>query len=294
MKLVSFFRKNLTPGIGLAGFGGGRVLDLNAIDPHFPQNINAFLAGGDGLLDTARRIQERCGEHEDAFLGHEQYTLRPPVPNPSKFLLLGANYRAHVAETGREIPEKPVIFGRWAHTLIASGEPIRVPKVSNRVDFEGELVVVIGKEGKSVPLNRAWDHVAGYTCFNDVSVRDYQRMSKPQQWTLGKNFDNSGPLGPWVVTRDEIPHPDNLHLKTLVNSKVMQDGNTGDLIFDIPYLIELISSVMTLFPGDLISTGTPGGVGDARDPPVYLKDGDVVTVTIEGIGELTNPVLDEP
>ena len=119
-------------------------------------------------------------------------------------------------------------------------------------------------------------------------------MSKPQQWTLGKNFDNSGPLGPWVVTRDEIPHPDNLHLKTLVNSNVMQEGNTGDLIFDIPYLIELISSVMTLFPGDLISTGTPGGVGDARDPPVYLKDGDVVTVTIEGIGELTNPVLDEP
>jgi 2-keto-4-pentenoate hydratase/2-oxohepta-3-ene-1,7-dioic acid hydratase in catechol pathway len=293
MRLVSFYRKNLTPGIGVAGLEPDKVFDLNAVDPHVPQNINAFLAGGPEALGMARRLIDMRHIHPDAMLGRSQYTLRPAVPNPSKFLLLGINYKAHVLETGRQIPEKPVIFGRWAQCLIAAGEPIRVPRVSSRLDYEGEFVVVIGREGRYIPRQEAWEHVAGFTCFNDVSVRDYQRMSNPQQWTLGKNFDHSGPLGPWVVTRDEVPDPEKLGLKTILNGQVMQEGNTGDLIFTVPYLIELISSAMTLNPGDLISTGTPGGVGDARDPPVYMRKGDVVTVSIEGIGELTNPVLDE-
>ena len=293
MKLVSFYRKNLTPAIGVAGLEQDQVFDLNAVDPHVPQNINAFLAGGQEALDMARRLIDKRQSHSQAMLSKAQYTLRPAVPNPSKFLLLGINYKAHVQETGRQFPDKPVIFGRWAQCLIAAGEAIRVPRVSARVDYEGEFVVVIGREGRYIPREKAWDHVAGFTCFNDVSVRDYQRMSNPQQWTLGKNFDCSGPLGPWVVTRDEVRDPENLKLKTLLNGRVMQEGNTGDLIFTVPYLIELISSAMTLHPGDLIATGTPGGVGDARTPPVYLKKGDQVTVSIEGIGDLANPVLDE-
>lgn len=293
MKLVSFYRRNLTPGIGIAEVADGKVLDLSEVDPHFPQSMNAFLAGGEDFLATARRFLARRHTAPAALLGPEDYTLRPPVPNPGKFLLLGVNYRAHVRETGREMPRTPVIFGRWGHSLIASGAPVRVPRVSRRVDFEGEFVVVVGRKGKHIPRERAWEHVAGFTCFNDVSVRDYQRMSTPQQWTLGKNFDDSGPLGPWLVTRDEVPRPEDLTLRTRVNGELMQEGHTGDLIFDVPYLVELISSCMTLYPGDLISTGTPGGVGDARQPPVYLRDGDVVTVSVEGIGELTNPVRNE-
>ncbi len=206
---------------------------------------------------------------------------------------MGLNYRAHVLEGGREIPDKPVLFGRWAQSLIAHGEPIRVPRVSARVDWEGEFVAVIGRHGRHIPAERALEHIAGYTCFNDVSIRDWQHMSTPAQWTLGKNFDASGPLGPWIVTAEEIPDPHTLGLRTLVNGEVMQEGHTSDLIFDLRYLIALVSQAMTLHPGDLVSTGTPGGVGHARKPPVYLKQGDTVTVAIERIGELTNPVADE-
>ncbi len=192
---------------------------------------------------------------------------------------------------GFELPQKPAIFGRFACTLIGAGQPIRISRSDSAVDWEGELVAVIGREGKYIGRAEAMDYVAGLTCFNDVSMRDYQK--KLPHVTLGKNFDTSGPLGPWVTTLDEIPDVANLNLKTFVNGELMQEGNTGDLIFDLPYLVELISSAMTLLPGDLISTGTPGGVGHARKPPLYLKHGDTVTVSIDGIGELSNPVLHE-
>lgn len=294
MKLVSFFRANRSPGIGLSGFDDGRVLDLQVADDSLPGDMNAFLAlGTDGLV-KAERALEAAQARPAAWLAPGRFQLRPPVPHPTKFLLMGLNYRAHVLEGGREIPDKPVLFGRWAQSLLGPGEPIWVPKVSQRLDWEGEFVAVIGREGRHIPRDKALDYVAGYTCFNDVSIRDWQHMTTPAQWTLGKNFDHSGPLGPWIVTADEVGDPHTLGLKTLVNGQVMQEGHTSDLIFNINVLIELVSQAMTLHPGDLLSTGTPGGVGNARKPPIYLKSGDTVTIAIEKIGELTNPVRDEP
>ncbi|HKI97485.1 MAG TPA: fumarylacetoacetate hydrolase family protein [bacterium] len=294
MRLVSFYRANRSAGIGLGGFPDGRVLDLQVADDSLPREMNAFLALGNPGLVKAERALELAERRPAAWLTPDFYRLRPPVPNPSKFLLMGLNYKAHVLEGGREIPDKPVLFGRWAQSLIAHGEPVWVPKVSTRVDWEGEFVAVIGREGRHIPRDKALDYVAGYTCFNDVSVRDWQHMTTPAQWTLGKNFDHSGPLGPWIVTADEVGDPHTLSLTTIVNDQVMQEGHTSDLIFDIRVLIELVSKAMTLHPGDLLSTGTPGGVGNARKPPIYLKAGDTVTVSIEKIGELTNPVENEP
>lgn len=293
MKLVSFLRSNASPGVGLGGLPDGAVLDLQAVDPTLPTEMRAFLERGEQALDAARRAEEAARNRPDAVLARGHYRLRPVVPDPSKFLLMGLNYRAHVLEGGREIPDKPVLFARFAQSLIAAGEPIVVPRVSERVDWEGELVCVIGKGGRHIPEERALEHVAGYTCFNDVSVRDWQHMGTPAQWMLGKNFDSSGPLGPWLVTADEIPDPATMELRTLVNGQQMQAGHTSDLIFSVPYLVALVSQAMELRPGDLISTGTPGGVGNARKPPVYLKDGDTVTVHIDRIGELTNPVRNE-
>lgn len=294
MKLVSFFRNNQSAGIGLGGFDDDRVLDLQVADDSLPHEMNAFLALGAPGRIKAERALELAERKPAAWLARGEYRLRPPVPYPGKFLLMGLNYKAHVLEGGREIPTKPVLFGRWAQSLVAHGEPIWVPKVSERVDWEGEFVAVIGREGRHIRKDDALAYVAGYTCFNDVSIRDWQHMTTPAQWTLGKNFDHSGPLGPWVATAEEVGDPHTIGLRTLVNDELMQEGNTSDLIFNIATLIELVSQAMTLYPGDLISTGTPGGVGNARQPPVYLKAGDTVTVEIERIGRLTNPVANEP
>lgn len=287
MRLVSFQRKDGSAGVGAAR-EEGRIFDLGAAKPGFPQTMVELLAGGAPLLESAQGLLAKAGDFPKALLGAGDYRLLPAVPNPPKFILCGINYKPHVLEMGRTIPEKPSLFGRFSQTLIAAGDPILVPKSSSQVDWEGEFVAVIGRGGKYISRGEAMNHIAGFTCFNDVSVRDFQRNMP--LLTLGKNFDSSGPLGPWIVTRDEVPDPGNLRLTTRVNGQVMQEGNTGELIFDLPYLIELISSAMTLVPGDLISTGTPSGVGAAREPPVFLKAGDTVSVSIEGVGELSNPV----
>ena len=215
----------------------------------------------------------------------------PVIPDPDKILCVGVNYRPHVIEMGRDIPEKPVVFVRFAGSVTGHGQPIIRPRASEQYDFEGELAVVIGRRSRHIPREQAFDYVAGYTCFMDGSVRDWQRHTP--QFTPGKNFENSGAIGPWLVSADEIADVAGITLETRVNGEVMQQGRVGELIFDIPYLLEYCSTFAELLPGDVVATGTPGGVGAARQPPVWLRAGDEVIVDIHGVGRLRNRVNDE-
>lgn len=215
----------------------------------------------------------------------------PLIPNPDKVICVGVNYRPHVEEMGRDIPEKPVLFVRFAASLVGHQEPIIRTHVSEQYDFEGELAIIIGSRARHVARDQAYDCVAGYTCFMDGTVRDWQRHTA--QFTPGKNFHQSGALGPTLVTPDEVPDPASLSLTTRVNGQLMQQGSIDELIFDIPALIEYCSTFAELLPGDIISTGTPGGVGAARQPPLWLRAGDIVEVDIGEIGRLQNRVRDE-
>ena len=206
----------------------------------------------------------------------------------TKILCVGVNYRPHIEEMGRNVPDYPVVFARFADSLVGNGEPLRRPRVSEQLDFEGELAIVVGSEARGVKRGDAFNHVAGYCCFMDGTIRDWQRHTS--QFTAGKNFVASGAIGSDVVAVDD---PTALVLETRVNGELMQRGSITELVFDIPYLIEYCSSFTTLNAGDIIATGTPGGVGAARTPPVWLRPGDVVEVSIEQIGTLTNPVADE-
>ena len=216
--------------------------------------------------------------------------LAPIVP--PDILCIGLNYREHARESGAEPPPNPVLFIKAGNTLNNPLDPIVIPRRSQQIDYEGELVIIIGQTANDVPRERALDYVFGYSIANDVSARDWQRQKElgGGQWARGKSFDGFCPLGPCIVTRDEIANPNDLHLRTLVNGQVMQDHTTADMIFDVPALIESLSSTMTLRPGCVILTGTPPGVGMGRNPPVWLKAGDTVIVEIERIGRLENPV----
>ena len=219
--------------------------------------------------------------------------LAPLVP--TDILCIGLNYREHAAESGSGIPENPVLFIKASNTLNNPGDPIPIPKRSSQIDYEGELAVVIGKTAKHVSRADALSYVLGYACANDVSARDWQREKSlgGGQFARGKSFDGFCPLGPGIVTADEVPNPNALRLRTLLNGQVMQDHTTGDMIFDVPTLIESLSSTRTLRPGAVIMTGTPHGVGFARKPPVWLKPGDTIEVELERIGRLSNPVTSE-
>jgi acylpyruvate hydrolase len=220
----------------------------------------------------------------------DHVTFLPPIPRPGKIVCLGHNYRRHIAEMGSPLPQYPVLFARFATTLIGHRQPIVLPKVSNQVDYEAELALVIGRTGKDIPKTQAaFDYLAGYTIFNDVSVRDYQRRTV--QWMQGKNFDGTGPIGPALVTADEVRDPHALDITLRLNGEVMQQTNTSDFIFDIPTMLSYISEIMTLEPGDIIATGTPSGVGYARSPQVFLKPGDVVQIEIAELGMLENSVI---
>ncbi len=217
--------------------------------------------------------------------------LLPVIPNPGKVFCVGLNYKTHVAEMKRADSEHPAIFTRFADTLSAHGAPLPKPAATSRFDFEGELAVVIGKGGRRIAQADAFEHIAGYACFNDGTARDWQRHT--HQWTPGKNFPATGPLGPFMAARQAIPDVNALTLQTRLNGEVMQKASLSDLIFTLPVIIEYLSGFTTLSPGDVIATGTPGGVGDKREPAVYMKAGDVIEVEISGLGTLRNTVVDE-
>ena len=219
--------------------------------------------------------------------------LAPLVP--TDILCIGINYREHAVESGSPIPQNPVLFIKASNTLNNPFDPVPIPKRSDKIDYEGELAVVIGRNAKHVPRDKALDYVFGYCIANDVSARDWQREKSlgGGQFARGKSFDGFCPLGPWIVTRDEIPNPNALRLKTILNGQTMQDHTTSDMIFDVPALIESLSSTMTLRAGSVLLTGTPQGVGFARTPPVWMKAGDHIAVEIEKIGRLENPISSE-
>jgi 2-keto-4-pentenoate hydratase/2-oxohepta-3-ene-1,7-dioic acid hydratase in catechol pathway len=215
--------------------------------------------------------------------------LLPVIPNPGKVFCVGLNYKSHVAEMKRADSEHPAIFTRFADSLSAHGAPLPKPEATQRVDFEGELAVIIGKSGRNIAQAQAWDHIAGYACFNDGTARDWQRHT--HQWTPGKNFPATGPLGPFMASQKAIPDVNQLTLQSRLNGQVMQHASLADLIFTLPVIIEYLSGFTNLSPGDVIATGTPGGVGDKREPPVYMNSGDVIEVEITGLGILRNVVV---
>jgi acylpyruvate hydrolase len=260
-----------------------------------PSEMLAFLGAGERAMSTAKDALDlvaRLGPAAACERGlarrGESVRLRAPVPRPTKLILVGLNYRDHAEEAGMKIPEVPTFFSKYSNCVIAPGDAIRIPKVSAMIDYEGEYAFVIGRAGRDIPRQRAMEYVAGYTIMNDVSCRDYQM--KTGQWMIGKTFDTFAPMGPYLVTRDEIADPHNLELSLYLNGQRMQHSNTRNLIFKTDYLIAFLSQVFTLEPGDVVSTGTPGGVGFARKPPVFMKPGDRVRIEIEGLGALENPV----
>lgn len=214
--------------------------------------------------------------------------LRAPIPRPGKITAVGLNYASHAREQGKEPPPRPVFFVKTNNTIGGPGEPIVLPPSSAQVDYEAEFAVVIGKAGRQIPEERAFEHVAGYMILNDVTARDFQAAD--QQWFRGKSCDTFGPTGPWIVTREEIPDPHALRISLTLNDKTMQDASTSDLIFKIPFLVSYLSQSLTWEVGDILSTGTPAGVGYYRKPQVFLKPGDIVRITVERIGTLTNPI----
>jgi acylpyruvate hydrolase len=229
--------------------------------------------------------------NSEAVLSHDALIWRSVVPNPRRVICLGLNYRAHVEETGRDLPSYPVLFTKWASTLTAAGAPVAIPPESGEVDYEGELAVIIGREGRRIAAQDALGYVAGLSIANDITMRDYQRRT--HQWLQGKAWDASTPLGPYLVTLDEIGDIGHLDLRVKLNGKEMQSSNTERLIFDVPTMIACISEFTMLQPGDVILTGTPGGVGARRDPPVFMKPGDVVRVEIPEVGILENTITSE-
>jgi 2-keto-4-pentenoate hydratase/2-oxohepta-3-ene-1,7-dioic acid hydratase in catechol pathway len=265
----------------------GRYVDLNAADPSLPATVRGLLALGSDGIRRASAAQETGAIAFDPAM----VELLAPVPDPAKIVCLGLNYRDHAAETGAEPPAEPILFSKYATALIGHGAPIVLPRASDEVDYEAELVVVIGRGGRDIPESRAFEHVGGYAVGHDVSARDWQLRKPGRQWMAGKTFDTFAPVGPSVVTADEVPDPHALGIRLRLNGDTMQDSNTSQLIFRIDAVIAHLSRIFTLEPGDLIFTGTPPGVGMARKPPVWLKPGDVVEVEIDGLGTLRNPVV---
>ncbi|MGQ9364973.1 fumarylacetoacetate hydrolase family protein [Azospirillum sp. ST 5-10] len=287
MRYVSFDDGGV-PSLGAVR--GNGVVPVSGLFDGAPRSLRALIAAGAPLqAEVARRVAEAP---EAALVPLDACRLLPPVGDPGKVVCLGLNYADHAKEGGHAVPDYPSLFLRCTTSLIGPGASMVVPACSERLDYEAELMIVVGRRCRHVPEERALDVVFGYTAFNDGSVRDYQRRTA--QWTAGKNFDGTGPIGPWVVTADALPPgAAGLRIRSLLNGETMQDSDTGRMIFGVARTIAILSEIMTLEPGDLIATGTPAGVGHARRPPVWLKPGDTIAIEIEGIGTLSNPVTAE-
>jgi len=288
MRLVTLVSDG-EPHLGAEGPKG--VVDFAVIAPQLPATMLALLAEGPRALDDARVAAARAFAEGAHVIPPGQVRLLAPLPRPGKILAIGLNYRDHALETGNPIPEAPIIFSKAVTAVIGPGAAIEVPPVSALIDYEGELAVVIGRPSKRVSRRDALRYVAGYTIMNDVTARDYQARSGN---CVAKSFDTFAPMGPALVTGDEIPDPGTLELRTTVSGQEMQRASTANLIFDVPALIEYITAGVTLEPGDVISTGTPAGVGYRRQPQRFLTHGDTVRVEISHIGALENPVISTP
>ena len=281
MKLVSYRRA------GKAAFGAIKEEGIVDLASRLPAMSDlASLLADDAAQEEARRLVTAAADFPLADV-----ELEPVIPRPNKIICVGINYVAHAAEAGRTVGKYPVIFHRYAETLLPHGAPLIRPTISDNFDFEAELAVVIGRGGSHIAPEDAMSHVAGYTCFNDASVRDWQFHT--HQYGMGKNFRGTGALGPWLVTADEIPDYRELSVHGLLNGEQMQIGKLSELAFDIPALIAYVSQALDWQPGDILATGTPSGIGFKRQPPVFLKPGDTFDVVIPGIGTLSNPVADE-
>lgn len=282
MRIVNFETRGVP---GIAADEGSGWHGLTQPDSGFPGTLPELISQGADLLRIGRSLAQSPG------IDLKSVRLLPPVPAPPKILCVGLNYNDHLEESGLKKPEYPEIFARFATSLIAHQEPIRRPRESTTLDYEAELAVVIGQPGRRIPQKLALDHVAGYSVFNDATLRDFQLRTP--QWTMGKNFDGTGSFGPWLVTPDAVPPgARGLRIQGRLNGHVMQDSRTDLLIFDVPALIEMISVAMSLERGDVIITGTPGGVGAARKPPVFMQAGDIFEVEIDTLGTLTNSVVE--
>jgi 2,4-didehydro-3-deoxy-L-rhamnonate hydrolase len=271
LKLVSYSTGGGTPHVG------------------YVEDSEVHPLGGSSMLDYIEHGRSADRQPGGGTVPLSEAQLHAPVGRPSKIIAIGLNYEDHAAETGGEAPEKPIVFAKYPNTIIGPGEAIRIPPITEQADYEAELGVVIGRPAKNVTESEALDYVFGYTNCNDVSSRDLQ-FSEGGQWTRSKSIDTFAPVGPYIATRDEVPDPQDLSIRCVLNEKTMQDSTTAKMIFPVSELISFLSTGMTLMPGDLIMTGTPAGVGFVRDPKVFLKAGDEVTIEIEGLGSLTNPV----
>jgi 2-keto-4-pentenoate hydratase/2-oxohepta-3-ene-1,7-dioic acid hydratase in catechol pathway len=276
LKLVTF-RPSAERAPRVGSLEDGRVADLGVTD------MVELIAAG-------REEAERLRASAASGVPLAEVELLAPVPSPPKVIGIGLNYRDHALEQGAEVPATPVVFAKFASSVCAPGHPIRVPAATEQADFEAELGVVIGPPAKDAGVERALDHVFGYVNVNDVSARDLQRSAPGRQWTRSKSFDGFTPCGPWILTADEVPDPQALPIRCTVNGELMQDSTTAEMVFGVAELVSFLSQGTTLGPGDLIATGTPAGVGFARQPPIFLKGGDEVTVEVAGLGSLTNRV----
>jgi len=283
MRLVTY---QSSTGPRAAGARDGAYVDLNQTDSNLPASLAELIGQGHDIYERVKKAIASGKSMPAAGI-----KLLAPIPAPQKVICIGLNYADHAKESGQQPPPEPVVFSKFPTAVCAHGDNIELPPISSEVDYEAELVAVIGQGGKNIAESQALNHVAGYCCGHDVSARDWQLRKPGGQWLLGKTFDTFAPFGPELVTPDEVGDPNHLRIQLRLNGQTLQDSTTAQLIFAIPKLVAYVSQVCTLLPGDVIFTGTPPGVGAARKPPVFMKPGDVAEVEIEKLGVLRNPVV---